>query len=1171
MRRNAMHIRWLPMLLIASLRVRAETQPPTHALFDVTFGEPSAAWSAPSGRLENGHLVLTSNTGKLYDGVQLTFTPTLTLPPAGQGGLRLRFTVAGVRSPAGGYIARFFLLPQRLELGKWVDPYGMPHALTLALSGSDGQATLSLYSRNGPEMQAPGRLLFSGTVAPAEFPLSLDLFVDRESYRLRCGDEVATEKGARSGPHGLVDSIWADVVGCGIRLINATPGNQPELRLAAAGAAIELTTELAPPVAGATVSPDRRPIEAVTQVHPRIVRSSGGYDQVQALFGGNVNGESRGNADALIRELHLNTSRLHLWPDIFGAPPDKQSPLTPSFAAQFGNWMGRKPLTAEETGPAWDRWFQQDFTAFLEPVVSNGIYGSHAPMPFQLALQQRWEATNNIVFFVTPRFDSNAVRHPDATARYIAQYLDTVAKHAPWIESTFAQLSNEPNYGWWTGSFAKDEDPVAGWISLFNGVDTLLAKTHPKTRLLGPCLASCAFFSWGDWNKWTVPVLRDAVRDIEDYNYHNYDTAAQSHLAWVEMLQAQAETLGRKRPRAVVTEMNDGANIGKAERKFEWWSEQLFMALDNPDKFRLLSYFLLVSREGGVGNVVAMRNGVCTPTDTYWLLWALRETRGSMRYVEPLDNPDLKVFACAPRDDRLVVSVLNGTGRPAKLTLRSGLPADAKIAGLLRWSAHRQADIVWHAEDVLDPVADVEADLSPGAVQSFVWTLAEPVLKSGPTVGQQEFFAHKVNQKFADSLETSVDVPRLPTDRETVVLRFAMASDDLLAARGLTVGVGGYADSVLWTEAPRELERGPRSTWWIELPVPRARIARSNAVSFTGADTEYRFMFASLVYREHPTSAAADAVETAVLKRRRGGVAVSFPPLGAMLADDEKPFVLTVENRREQPISCTVNLTAPSALSVSGVPAGAAVLLPAKGRQELRGTVRAERSERIQFLHLAATVETDGGDVVTCPAAVSLYPRRTAAHVAAPPVLDGTLGEWSGDATRIASGSGPLQFRAAWDAKNLYLAIDVKTGKRPVQASDPRRFWEGDVMEVFLDLRNAKTPLYDAGCGQFYFCPYSGGSDGILASGYCRRERKGDQVVHAGTVTDGPWRSASQSRDDGYVLECAVPWSVLDAEFAPQPGMRIGMDVAVRGFVSAFGTEGKPYDSPRLWGILDLE
>ena len=174
------------------------------------------------------------------------------------------------------------------------------------------------------------------------------------------------------------------------------------------------------------------------------------------------------------------------------------------------------------------------------------------------------------------------------------------------------------------------------------------------------------------------------------YNYHNYDTAAVSHLAWVQMLQAQALALGKDKPRAIVTEMNDDATIKVAANKFEWWSEQLFYALENPDKFHALEYFLTVWRPGMKGNLVYSDGNTYHSTDTYWLYWVLRHTRGQLRHVEMPALKDLKVIACSPSENQLVLSLFNNTGRTVEVNLDSGLTDTSSIKQLVRYAAWRK-------------------------------------------------------------------------------------------------------------------------------------------------------------------------------------------------------------------------------------------------------------------------------------------------------------------------------------------------------------------------------------------------------------------------------------------------------------------------------------------------
>ena len=64
-----------------------------------------------NARVAEGQLTLSCDRERPYQGVQLIFTLPVRVPAPGEGGLRLRFTMASVRGPNGGYSTRWFLAP----------------------------------------------------------------------------------------------------------------------------------------------------------------------------------------------------------------------------------------------------------------------------------------------------------------------------------------------------------------------------------------------------------------------------------------------------------------------------------------------------------------------------------------------------------------------------------------------------------------------------------------------------------------------------------------------------------------------------------------------------------------------------------------------------------------------------------------------------------------------------------------------------------------------------------------------------------------------------------------------------------------------------------------------------------------------------------------------------
>ena len=90
--------------------------------------------------------------------------------------------------------------------------------------------------------------------------------------------------------------------------------------------------------------------------------------------------------------------------------------------------------------------------------------------------------------------------------------------------------------------------------------------------------------------------------------------------------------------------------------------------------------------------------------------------------------------------------------------------------------------------------------------------------------------------------------------------------------------------------------------------------------------------------------------------------------------------------------------------------------------------------------------------------------------------LDGDLSDWPArtelpnwmlGSTADASGA---RIYLAWAKEGLYGAVEVHDSR--AVAKDPKSFWAGDVLELFLDTRNNKQPrAYQPGDHQFWFCP----------------------------------------------------------------------------------------------------
>ena len=170
-----------------------------------------------------------------------------------------------------------------------------------------------------------------------------------------------------------------------------------------------------------------------------------------------------------------------------------------------------------------------------------------------------------------------------------------------------------------------------------------------------------------------------------------------------------------------------------------------------------------------------------------------------------------------------------------------------------------------------------------------------------------------------------------------------------------------------------------------------------------------------------------------------------------------------------------------------------------------------------------------------------LIPRHIAVHRAGNLVMDGDLKDWPATG-RLPSwvlgstaGEPNAAIYLAWSPAGLYLAMDVKDSK--VSTPDPRSFWVGDVLELFVDTRDKKTARdFEPGDHQFWFVPQV--EKGSVYAGQWKRK---DEIAE--TKYDlQEIKGASRRTANGYVLEAFVPGQLLK-DFKPQAGSRLGLNL----------------------------
>jgi hypothetical protein len=276
-----------------------------------------------------------------------------------------------------------------------------------------------------------------------------------------------------------------------------------------------------------------------------------------------------------------------------------------------------------------------------------------------------------------------------------------------------------------------------------------------------------------------------------------------------------------------------------------------------------------------------------------------------------------------------------------------------------------------------------------------------------------------------------------------------------------------------------------------------------------------------------------------------------------------------IGNRSAQPIDGTLHFTLPASWSTAAPDIKVEALKPMEVR-DVHATVNWTTDWKPGEV-AAVEYKSVDGRAVRQP----LIPGRLTIHRADGLVMDGDLRDWPANA-RIpdwALGStfgGPgAAVYLAWSAKGISVAVDVRDAKAAVP--DPRSFWVGDVLELFLDTRDRKTARpYEPGDHQFWLAPLVD-----KKRVYVGRWKRNAEIPETNYDIPGI-QSAAVRTGSGYVMECLIPAALLQG-FNPAAGARWGLNLnlSVKGAHQdreVFWTlpKGESAEQPATWGTVTL-
>ena len=280
-------------------------------------------------------------------------------------------------------------------------------------------------------------------------------------------------------------------------------------------------------------------------------------------------------------------------------------------------------------------------------------------------------------------------------------------------------------------------------------------------------------------------------------------------------------------------------------------------------------------------------------------------------------------------------------------------------------------------------------------------------------------------------------------------------------------------------------------------------------------------------------------------------------------------ITVKVGNRTAKPLDGELKLALPSTWKAEPSTIEVAALKPGEGR-EIKCAF--EWSANWAPAEKASASFCAGGHTVT----QSILPNAFRIHKAPALKLDGQLDDWPAS-TRLpdwmlgsSQGSPDAAVHLAWSAEGLYVGLDVKGSK--VQVADPRSFWNGDCLELFIDTSDDKRHReFEPGDHQFWFVPQPD-RNRVYAGQWKRRNEIPETRFDLKEVKSAAVRTA-----DGYRMEFLLPAAVL-AKFKPEAGSRVGLNLnlTVQGtrfnrevywpWVKDWGVQ----NLPKTWGTLEL-
>ena len=154
--------------------------------------------------------------------------------------------------------------------------------------------------------------------------------------------------------------------------------------------------------------------------------------------------------------------------------------------------------------------------------------------------------------------------------------------------------------------------------------------------------------------------------------------------------------------------------------------------------------------------------------------------------------------------------------------------------------------------------------------------------------------------------------------------------------------------------------------------------------------------------------------------------------------------------------------------------------------------------------------------------------------------FDGKFSDWPKSAQipswilGITRADIPARVYLGYSNAGLYFACEINESK--VICTTPKRFWDQDTIEIFVDSKNNKTPRdkYASTDHQFWLCPLA-----KEQKVYLGRWKRNNEI--SGNRFDIKTKGFCKRTKTGYILEGLIPASEISG-FNPEAGSKLGLN-----------------------------